>query len=194
MSAVVVVGILVTSSTAAHASHIFFTDVTANGVPLDPNPLSPITASPSGDVTFFARGFGSPDTLDFSFTQVSGTNSTILAPQSFPITPSAFPAGTAPYPAGTPIEFTWVQNFNGTFTGTLFGDIPSSFPDYISPGESTFTAGSDSHTFAFSVTPAVPTPEPASFALWSIGAIGMAIGAARRKRRAQTAKQSDGVC
>lgn len=184
VSTVLFAGILAFAG-QSHASHIFFTDVTANGVPLDPDPLLPITASPSGDVTFFARAFGSPGTLNFSFTQLLGANSTVLSPQSFPIPASAFPPGNSPYPGGTPNEFTWVQNFNGTFTGTLIGTIPGSFPNYISTGQNPFTAGGTDHTFSFSVVPAIPTPEPASIALWGMGAIGMAIGAARRKRRQQ---------
>lgn len=123
--------------------------------------------------------------MNLNFTQNSGTNSLTLAPQSFVIPGTTpFPAGNAPYPVGTPDTFTFVRAFNGTFTGSLFGDIPVSTPDYIAPGENPGTATQDTHTFNFTVTPAA-VPEPGSIALL----VGMGVtGAAFLRRRKQAGK------
>lgn len=172
------------SSLTAQASHIFFTDVSANGVALDPD-NAVVTTDAAGNIKFFVRAFGSKDNLNLTFTQNSGTNSLVLASQTFAIPSSSFPVGFAPYPAGTANEYTFVRAFNGTFTGTLFGDIPTSAPDYIAPGESPKTATQNTHTFSFSVRPAA-TPEPGSLALLvGLGVSGAGFLARRRQRARQ---------
>jgi len=166
----------------AQASHVFFSDVTANGVALDPNPGSPILANLAGNVVFNVRTFGSADTLLLTFNQTGGTNTLALNIQSVPIPATSLPTGPAPYSSGGTLS-TFTLALNGTFTGTLYARTAGSSPDYIAPGQTRGSANQTGHTFTFSVRQPDPVavPEPASLAVVCVGALA-GLGYAYRRR------------
>jgi MYXO-CTERM domain-containing protein len=151
----------------ANASHMFFQNVTANGIALSETGTTALTGS---TITFSADVVGEPgDSLNWFFVQGGGTSSN--------------PAGASDFFGSTPITFTQVVNFTGTYSGTLVLDIPVSFPDYIDQNGAEW----DSYGFNFTVTPDGAVPEPSQTATMALGLMGLAGLVLFARKRRQTA-------
>ena len=159
----------------ASASHIYFSNVAINGVALDSvngetNPL--FTVNQGGTLQFTVDGDGSGG--DFINVSINGFGG--MSPNNFSF---AFNGGFA--------SFSQTLTFNtlGSFSGSAFIDIPSSFPDYRAPDGNN---GGDTRTLGFRVDVVdanTGVPEPASWAMLIAG-FGL-VGASMRRRRAVVA-------
>jgi hypothetical protein len=161
-------------SASAHASHVFFSPVSINGIVLEDSSgfTDPSIVINVGDtVTFKTTLTGSVDG-PFSFSFNAGAGSTI-----------AIAGANLPTDA-TPFDVIYTVTFNqaGVFDGTVTADHIASTPDYVIPGSGQQT---DSRTYAFQITVQQETasiPEPSSLLLFGAAALGAA--ALRRRRRA----------
>lgn len=151
------------ATTPAAASHIYFANAALDGVALDSingltNPF--FTVNQGGSLLFTVDGEGDGgDVINVAISGISG----------MPLTNFNFSF------AGGSESFSQALTFNtlGTFSGSAYLDIPSSFPDYRFPGG----GETDTQTFGFTVNVvdgnlAVPEPDSWAMLLVGFGAVG----------------------